>query len=48
MQFILKKNKDKACKKMAIGFQIKINGEFPNTEIRKLLFEEIERYMFEP
>lgn len=43
----LKKNRDKACKRMAPVFSIGEYQEYPKTEVRRLSAEEIERYMSE-
>ena len=46
-KLFLKKNKDKTCEKMAPVFEMQEYREFPNSQVRKLSPEEIERYMFE-
>lgn len=43
----LKNHKNKSCKKMAPIFEMKEYREFPDTKVRRLSFEEIERYMSE-
>lgn len=47
LQLYLKKNKDKACKGMNPVFCISEYAEFPNTQVRKLISSEIEKYMSE-
>ena len=47
LQLYLKKNKDKICKKMKPVFIVKEYKEYTNTQVRKLTFDEIERYMSE-
>ncbi len=47
LQLFLKKTKDKTCEKMRPIFEVVEYREFPNTKIRKLSSEEIERYMSE-
>ena len=41
----LKKNKDKSCKTMKPSFQMQKYKEFPNTEVRRLDSNEIQRYL---
>ena len=43
----LKKNKDKTCETMFPVFQVEEYKEYPNTQIRKLTFVEIQKYMSE-
>lgn len=47
LQIYLNKNKDKACKEMKPVFCISEYAEFPNTQLRKLISSEIEKYMSE-
>lgn len=47
LNLYLKKNKDKACKKKSPVFSVSEFRTFPNTEIRKLTAEEVERYLAE-
>lgn len=47
LQLYLKKNKDKICKEMKPVFIVKEYKEYANTQVRKLTFDEIERYMLE-
>lgn len=41
----LKKNKDKSCETMKPSFQMQKYKEFPNTEVRRLDSNEIQRYL---
>lgn len=43
----LKKNKDKSCKQMSQIFSVEQYNEYPDTEVRKLTSDEIEKYMRE-
>lgn len=43
----LKKNTSKFCKKMKPIFIVAEYREYPNTQIRKLTFDEIQKYMSE-
>ena len=43
----LKKNKDKTCEMMFPVFRVEEYKEYPNTQIRKLTFVEIQKYMSE-
>ena len=43
----LKNNKDKLCESMAPVFSVGEYREYPNTEVRKVTSDEIERYMSE-
>ena len=47
LQLFLKKNKDKICETMTPVFFIEQYKEYPNTELRKLTIDEIEKYMSE-
>lgn len=47
LQLYLKKNKGKMCKSMSSIFSIKEYVEYPNTQIRKLTANEIQKYMSE-
>lgn len=47
LELFLKKNKDKICKKMTPVFTVEKYKEYPNTEVRKLTFKDIEKYMSE-
>ena len=47
LQFYLKKNTDKVCKKMAPVFIMQEYKEYPKTQVRKLAEAEIKRYMSE-
>ena len=47
LEAYLKNNKDKLCESMAPVFSIGEYREYPNTEVRKVTREEIERYMSE-
>lgn len=47
LQLYLKKNKDKFCKKMKPIFAVSVYREYPNTKIRKLTSDEIQKYMSE-
>ena len=43
----LKNNKDKSCDKMSPVFTAEEFREYPNTQVRKLTPNEIEKYMSE-
>ena len=43
----LRKNKDKICEMMAPVFRVEEYKEYPNTQIRKLTYDEIQKYMSE-
>ena len=47
LEVFLKKNKDKKCEKMMPVFSVEQYKEFPNTKVRKLTADEIEKYMIE-
>lgn len=47
LQAFLKKNKDKTCTAERPAFIAEEYQEFPNTQVRKLTSEEIEKYMSE-
>ena len=47
LQEYLRKNKDKICDKMVPVFQTEEYKEYPNTQIRKLTNEEIQKYISE-
>lgn len=47
LQLYLKKNKGKTCKSMTPVFSIEEYREYPNTQIRKLTPDEIDKYMSE-
>lgn len=47
LQEYLKKNKNKTCKDMKPVYIINEYKEYPNTQIRKLSLEEIQKYMIE-
>lgn len=47
LQEYLKKNKNKTCKDMKPVYIINKYKEYPNTQVRKLSFEEIQKYMIE-
>ena len=47
VEVYLKKNKGKFCDKMSSVFSVREYREFPNTEVRKLDSNEIEKYMAE-
>jgi len=47
LQLYLKKNKGKMCKNMSAIFRVKEYMEYPNTQIRKLTANEIQKYMSE-
>ncbi|MSR91632.1 hypothetical protein [Inconstantimicrobium porci] len=47
VEVYLKKNKGKFCDKMSPVFSVREYREFPNTEVRKLDSNEIEKYMAE-
>lgn len=47
LEVYLKKNKGKTCEKMAPVFSVKEYIEYPNTQVRKLDSNEIEKYMSE-
>ena len=43
----LKKNKEKICEKMEPVFKVEEYREYPDTQVRKLTFDEIKKYMLE-
>ncbi len=43
----LSKNKDKSCEKMAPVFRVEEYKAYPNTQIRKLTKDEVQKYMLE-
>lgn len=45
LQLYLKKNRDKICKSMKPIFTVAEYKEYPNTQIRKLTFNEVQQYM---
>lgn len=47
LQEYLKRNKDKICKNMAPAFAVEEYKEYENTQVRKLLSAEIDKYMSE-
>lgn len=47
LQLYLQKNKNKLCETMTPVFYVKEYREYPNTEVRKLNFNEIEKYIAE-
>lgn len=47
LQEYLKRNKDKICKNMAPAFAVEEYKEYENTQVRKLLPAEIDKYMLE-
>lgn len=47
LEFYLKKNKDKLCDKISPVFYVKEYIEYPNTKVRKLTSNEIEKYISE-
>lgn len=47
LHLFLRKNKDKICEKMAPVYSAGAYREYPDTKVRKLTSQEIERYMFE-
>lgn len=47
LQQFLKKNKEKTCEKMAPVFTAGAYTEYPDTQVRRLTSEEIERYLSE-
>ena len=47
LQVYLRKNKGKICETMAPVFQVEGYKEYPNTQIRKLTSDEIQKYMSE-
>lgn len=47
LQLFLKKNKDKACDKMAPVFEMEEYREFPHAQVRRLSTAEIARYLSE-
>lgn len=47
LQLYLKRNKGKTCKSMSPIFSVKEYVEYPNTQIRKLTSDEIQKYMSE-
>lgn len=47
LESFLKKNKDKICEKITPVFTVEKYKEYSNTEVRKLTYKEIEKYMSE-
>ncbi len=47
LELYLKKNKGKTCKNMKSTFIVEEYREYTNTQIRKLTFDEIQKYMSE-
>ena len=47
LRVYLRKNKDKICEKMSPIFQVEEYNEYYNTQIRKLTFDEIQKYISE-
>lgn len=47
LEIYLQKNKDKFCENTTPVFSVKNYREYPNTEVRKLTCNEIEKYMSE-
>ncbi len=47
LQMFLKKNKDKICEAMKPVFCVEEYKEYPNTQVRKLTSDEIQKYMSE-
>lgn len=47
LELFLKKNKDKTCTTMYPIFMVRKYQEFPRTQVRKLVSDEIEKYMSE-
>ncbi len=47
LELYLKKNKGKNCNGMAPVFRVEEYKEYPNTQIRKLTSDEIQKYMTE-
>lgn len=47
MQIFLKKNKDKSCEGMKPVFSVEEYREYPDTQVRKLTSDEVQKYMAE-
>lgn len=47
LRVYLRKNKDKTCETIFPVFRVEEYKEYPNTQIRKLTFDEIQKYMSE-
>ena len=47
LKLFLKKNKDKKCSRMSPVFRVEEYKEYPQTQVRKLTSDEIEKYMSE-
>ena len=47
LQMYLKKNKNKSCEDMKPLFSVREYKEYPNTQVRKLNFDEVQKYMLE-
>lgn len=47
LQIYLKKNQGKTCKDMKPVYIVKEYKEYPNTQVRKLTSNEIQKYMSE-
>lgn len=47
LQVYLRKNKDKICNAMEPAFRVEEYKEYPNTQVRKLTADKIQKYMSE-
>ena len=47
LRSFLKKNKDKSCEMMKAVFSMDSYEEFPNTKVKRLSIEEVEKYLSE-
>ena len=47
LQLYLKKNKGKVCKNMEPIFIVEEYKEYANTQVRKLIFDEMQKYILE-
>ena len=47
LRVYLRNNKDKTCEMMFPVFRVEEYKEYPNTQIRKSTFDEIQKYMSE-
>ena len=47
LRLYLKKNKEKICKKMEPVFKVEEYKEYTDTQVKKLTFDEIQKYMSE-
>jgi hypothetical protein len=45
LQVFLKRNKDKNCEDMKPVFRVEEYKEYPNTQVRKLTSDEVQKYM---